>query len=176
MFGVFDATTGYNGVYTYGRKRKDHPFVLNMEYELDVDEIGAVVDVAGTTLISYRSLSGEYGVKATDPNSKAIGIYEGLDFKAPIKKPQNIVDWKFAGLFFAPLPEGCSIEFWYRVDKYGDFIQARVDDGSLSFSTAGKKQAVFLIGANGQIFEPRIIVNPSGNNTPEVYRARIFFT
>lgn len=175
MFGVFDASSGYNGVYTYGRKRKNHPFVMNMEYELEVDEIGAVIDIEGTTLISYRSLLGGFGVKATDANTKATGVYEGLDFKSPLKRPQNITNWKLAEVLFDPLPNGTAIEFWYRLDKYGSFIQARTDTGDLHFALATKKKAVFFINADAQIFEPRVVLVPWGNSTPEIHRIRIFF-
>ena len=54
LWGVFDADTDRNGVYTYGRKNKEQPFTMNLEYALEVDEIGAVANVDGTTIISYR--------------------------------------------------------------------------------------------------------------------------
>lgn len=34
LFGVYNAESGKNGVYSYGRKRKNHPFVLNLEEKL----------------------------------------------------------------------------------------------------------------------------------------------
>ncbi len=40
LFGIYD--NDYPGVYTIGRKRKNAPFVLNLDYPLDCDEIGAV--------------------------------------------------------------------------------------------------------------------------------------
>jgi hypothetical protein len=174
LFGVYNADTGYNGVYTYGRKYKNHPFVLNLEHNLEVDEIGAVIDVDGTTVMSYRDGS-DYGVKATDSSTKATGTYEGLDFKAPVKRPQNITNWKRVELFFDPLDNGSSIEFWYRVDKTGNWVQAKLVDGTTSFATAGKKKAVFFINADGQIFEPRVVTNPFGNLTPEIHRIRVYF-
>lgn len=175
LFGVYNASSGYNGVYSYGRKRKNHPFVLNLDYELDVAEIGAIANISQTLLISYRDNSGNYGVKATDSNNKATGTYEGLDFISPEKRPQNITHWKMAELQFAPLPNGSSIQFWYRVDKNGSFVQAKCDNGQTSFSTANKKKAVFLIGAEGQIFEPRVVIVPYNNYSPEVYKVKVFF-
>lgn len=174
LWGVYGATSGYNGVYSLGRKKKNQPFVLNLEYGLEVDEIGAIVNVSGTMLISYQDGT-DYGVKASDPNNKAILTYYGLDFKSPIKKPGHITNWKMAHLMFAPLPNGTSIEFWYRVDKSGNFVRARVDDGQNSFSTANKQEAVFLIGANGKIFEHKIIANPYGNQAPEIYEENVHF-
>jgi hypothetical protein len=80
-----------------------------------------------------------------------------------------------AHLIFKPLPNGTSIQFWYRVDKSGDFVQAKCDNGQSSFSTAGKQEALFLIGANGKIFEPRVKLFHYGNYTPEVYKIRTHF-
>ena len=80
-----------------------------------------------------------------------------------------------AELFFKPLDNGCSIEFWYRVDKTGEFVQAKLDDDNTNFSTANKKKAVFIIGADGQVFEYKIVINPFGNYTPEIYRTRVYF-
>lgn len=174
VWGVFSADSGYNGVYSYGRKEKNHPFVLNMEYALDVDNIGALSSTAGVTLISYQDGS-SFGVKATNAAAKATATYEGLDFKAPVKKPINITNWKSAEIFMDPLPDGASIEFWYKLNKTGSFIQAYVADGETSYDTAGGTKAVFRIGAEGEIFEPRVVLNPTGNSSPEIHRIRIYF-
>lgn len=174
LFGVFNAESGKNGIYTYGRKNKNKPFVLNLEYKMDVDEIGAIENIEGKTIASYRDGS-SFGVKAVDLSNKAIGIYEGLDFKAPVKQPADITNWKTAELFITPLPSGSSIEFWYRVNKTGEFIQAKTADGYDTFTTANAKKVLFRINAEGEIFEPKIILNPSGNYTPEIHRIRVYF-
>lgn len=175
LWGVWGADTGRGGIYTYGRRNKDQPFVLNLEYLLDVSEIGAVVNTDGTTLASYRSGS-TFGVKAVDPDTKATGTYEGLDLKSPTKKPEGLTNWKMAELLMAPLPTGCSVEFWYKLNKSGSFRQAYVADGSTAYSTAGGTRAVFRIAEDAEIFEPRIVLNPTGNYTPEIYRIRISFS
>lgn len=174
LWGVYGAIAGYNGIYSYGRRNKNHPMTLNLEYALEVDEIGAVVTVDGTTLASYRDGS-DFGVKAVDPTTKAQGIWEGLDFKAPVKKPINITKWNTVELFIDPLPSGASLEFWYKMNKTGSFIRAYVADGSTTFSTANAKKAVFRIGEECEIFQPKIIANPTGNSSPIVYRIRTTF-
>lgn len=174
LLGVYNADSGKGGVYKYGRKNRNHPLVLNLDYLLDVDEIGAVINVDGTTLISYRDGS-SFGVKAVDPDNKAQAIYEGLDFKAPVKKPINITNWKYAEVFCDPLPANCSIQFKYKIDKNGEWLLAQTADGQNSFTVEDANKAVFSIGADGQIFEPQLILNPSGNNTPEIHRLRIYF-
>lgn len=174
LMAVYGATTGKGGVYTYGRKNKNHPIVLNLEYLLDADELGAIVCVNGVTLVSYRSGS-DFGVKAVDSHIKATGTYEGLDFRAPVKKPSNITVWNTAELFMKPLPNGCSVSMYYRVNKTGDFVRAYTASGGTSYNTALGDKAVFRIGEEGEIFEPKVILTPIGNFTPEIHRIRINF-
>ena len=159
---------------TYGRKNKNHPFTLNLEHLLDADELGAITNVGGTILVSYEDDS-SYGVKAVDPDAKAEGIWEGLDFKAPVKKPASITTWKYAEIFCDPLPDGATIEFHYKMNKTGDWQQAYTGDSDTEFDTADGKKVVFRIQAEGEIFEPRIVLTPTGNSSPEVYRIRVGF-
>lgn len=175
IMGVFDADSGMGGLYTFGRKYKNQPLTLNLEYQFDADEIGAVVSFNGTTIFSYE-LDGEFGVYSVDPDTKATGIYEGIDLKAPIKKTLELTKWDTVELKMSALPAGCSVQFWYRCENNGDFIQAKTVSGEASYSTTGGKKASFRIGAEGDIFEPRVVLVPSGNNTPEIRRILIFFT
>lgn len=168
IFGVFDATEGKGGIWTYGRKKKNHPFVLNLDYPFDADEIGAVKLVGNEIIFSYR-IGSTKGVKRVDVTSKGVGIYEGLDRSAPTKLNEQITNWKTIELSMKPLPAGCSVEFWYRMNKQGSFVQATLEDQSNQYSTEGGELATFFIGASGKIYEPRIVLNPSGNLTPEVY-------
>lgn len=174
LLAVYDADTGYGGVYKYGRKNKNHPFTLNLDYLLDADELGAVVNIDGTTLVSYKDGT-DYGVKAVDDSTKATGTYIGLDLKAPSDKPVRIVNWKYAEVFCEPLPANCSIEFYYKLNKSGSFTQAKMEGGDTSFSAEDETKAVFLIGAKAEIFEPKVVLTPSGNVSPEVYNIKIYF-
>jgi hypothetical protein len=174
LWGVFDADSGKNGVYTYGRRNKEQLFTLNLEYALEVNEIGAVTTVDGVTLISYRDGS-NFGVKAVDPDNKAVGIYEGLEFRAPIKTPVDFTNWKTVEIFTNPLPSGCTIKFYYKVNKNGDWIQAYTADGGTQFATTGANKAVFRLGSQGDIYEPRLVLTPYLNTTPEVYSIKTYF-
>lgn len=182
LFAVYDADAGYGGIYSYGRKNKNHPLVMNLEYALDADELGALCNVNGTTLVSYRDGS-TFGVMAVDSSTKATGTYYGLDLKSPAKKssnevrqPKDITKWDRVEIFTSPMVSGTSIQFKYRLDKTGDWITAYMEGGVTSFTATGEKKAVFLLGDNAQIFEPQIILTPTGNTSPEVYRCRIYFT
>jgi len=174
LWAMYDTDTGYGGIYSYGRKNKNHPFTMNLDHSLDVNELGAVISVNGTVLVSYYDGDG-FGVMAVDSDTKATGTYEGLDFRSPVKKPANITPWKYAELLFEPLPAGCSIEFHYKINKTGSWIQALQADGTDEFTTENGKKAVFLIADEAEVIEPKIVLNPSSNNTPEVHRCRIYF-
>jgi len=174
LMGVFGAETGKGGIYTFGRKYKNQPFTLNLEHQFDADEIGAVCSVNGQIIFSYR-IGSTYGQMAVDPNTKATAIYEGIDLYAPIKKSAEKTQWTTAELYMKPLPSGCSVQFWYKIDKYGEFIQAKTADGQSAYSHANSKMAVFRVQEHGEIFEPRIITIPYGNTTAEIYRQKYFF-
>lgn len=174
LFAVYGATTGMNGIYSYGRKKKNAPFVLNLEYALDADELGAITVQNGTVLVSYRDGS-DFGVKAVDSTTKATGTYESLDLRAPIKIPAKITEWTTSEIFMSPLPSGCSVQMYYRMNKTGSFVQARTADGETLFDTANAKKAVFSIKAEGEIYETKLVLNPSFNVCPEIHRVRINF-
>lgn len=174
LFGVFGNGAGNIGVYGYGRKIKNGQVALNLEYPLACDEIGSVKKVGGDILISYKS-GATYGVKKVDATTKAQADYQGLDLKAPSDLPQKPVVWGLVKLILASLPASCAIECWYRVNKNGSFLQAKMEGNVAQFTTAGEQEAIFQIGAEGKIFEVELKLIPSGNNSPEVYKIEIFF-
>jgi len=174
LLAVYNADTGKGGIYTYGRKNKNHPIVLNLEYQLDADELGAVACVDGDIIVSYRDGS-SFGVKVVDSTTKAIGVYEGLDFRSPVKFPANITVWKYAEVFLTPLPNGTSVSFYYRMNKTGSFVQAYTASGGTSYNTVLGDKAVFRIGEEGEICEAKLVLTPIGNFTPEVHRIRLYF-
>jgi len=174
IWGVFDADSGKNGLYYYGRKNKEQPFTMNLEYAMDVDEIGAVVNVDGVTLASYKD-GNDFGVKAVDSTTKAEGIWESLEFRFPVKKAEQITKVSHVEIFFDELPVGCSIYFYYQKNKSGTWVQAYTAEGGQAFTSTGGKKATFRIGEEMDIYERRILMTPSGNTTPEIFRIRTYF-
>lgn len=177
LFGVFGNGAGNTGVYGYGRKKKNGSFALNLEYPFACDEIGSVKLVGSDTLISYKN-GANFGVKKVDSTTKAQADYQGLDLKAPVGLPTDPITWGMVKLITASLPTGCAIEFWYRINKNGAFVQAKTGDNALQFTAAAnpnEQEAIFLIGAEGKIFEPEVKLIPSGNNGPEVYKIIPYF-
>lgn len=174
LFGVYGNGSGNTGVYSYGRKNKNSPFVLNFEYPLTADEIYSVKKVGSDILISYKN-GGTYGVKKVDTSTKATAVYESLDLKVPPDLPARPVNWSMVKLLTAPIVSGTSISLKYKINKSGNWTTAFLPNGSSSFNNVGETEAVFLVGAEGKIFEFQLTLTPTGNTSPEVYRIEVFF-
>lgn len=174
LWGVFGADANRNGIYTYGRRNKEQPFTMNLEYALEVDEIGAVVNVDGTTIASYRDGS-SFGVKSVDSDTKATGSWESLEFRAPFKRAEEITKWNLTEVFMEPLPSGCSVEYFYKMNHDSGWTSGYTADGELTYDTTSGRKAVFRIGAQGDLFEQKLILNPSLNTTPTILRTRTYF-
>lgn len=174
LFAMYDCDTGRGGIYSYGRKNKNHPVAMNLDYQLDADELGSLTSIDGTILVSYRDGT-DFGVKAVDPTTKAEAVYEGLDIRSKNEKPDEITNWKYSEIYFEPFPDGASLEFWYKLDKTGSWIQSYMDDGTTSFTASGETRAVFFIQDKAEIFEPRLVITPTANISPEINMIKVFF-
>jgi len=176
IFGVYGSN--YCGIYSYGRTKKNRVFALNLDYILSSGkltgiEIGAVKMIGSDLLVSWKDGT-TYGVDVVDSANKANAIYEGLDFddNAPsVKKTfENIK------IVMKPLPIGCSIKAKFRINKKGDWIAAKLGDGTETFNTTNESEAIFNTGEDGEIYEVRIELYPNGNNTPEIISINNYFT
>lgn len=174
LWGVFGADSGYNGVYSYGRKNKEQLFTLNLEYALEVDEIGAVANVEGVTIISYRD-GNDFGVKAVDSTYKTQASYESLEFRPPIKKAETPTIFKYTEIFMEALPAGCSIEYFYRMNRAEGWTRGYTVNGQVSYSVTNGKKATFRIGAEGDVYEEKLLLTPSFNTSPTILRSRTYF-
>jgi hypothetical protein len=174
IWGVFGADSGRNGIYTIGRKDKEQPFSMNLEYAMDVDEIGAVVNVDGVDIASYRDGT-DFGARSVDPDNKAEGTWEGLEFRFPIKNAEQITKVSKVEVFMDQLPLGCSVYFYYKKNKSDEWVLANTANGGDAFTATNGKKATFRIGAEMDIYEPKIVLRPSGNLTPEIFRVITYF-
>lgn len=180
LFAVYGASSGI-GIYSFGRKRKNAPFVLNCEYLTGLgsnDELGALTYVGGKALVSYKFAENDgsflYGVYATDVNNKAQAYYYSLECKAPTKLPIQITNWKQVELIMSPLPEGCSVQLSYIIDR-GNTRTAYTADGLTAYSYTNSTKAVFRMNEQGERIIFIVTLNPSGNSTPEVLELRALF-
>jgi hypothetical protein len=168
-----------NGIYTYGRKDKNSPYALNLEYSLDCDYIKSVKKWAGAIFVAYRQPTGagyNNKVQVIDYENKATAVYGSLDLKVPPDLPARPAVWNMVKLLTAPIVSGTSISLKYKINKSGSWITAYLQDGTSSFDDVGETEAVFLVGAEGKIFEFQITLTPTGNTSPEIYRVEVFFT
>lgn len=193
LFGVYGNTASrQSGVYTFGRKRKNADFVLNLDYPLVCDSISAVKKVGSDILIAYKSGS-NYGVKIVDTSNKvAFATYESVDLKLP-PRFLEVPTIKSIVLDMVPLPAGCSVEVWRRVGKDEsadgtdyEGVSTGLNDGWFqcdtiesttpgAYDTEGGTEAVFNVEDKGKVLEVRIVLNCSGNDSPEILRAQAFF-
>ena len=177
MFGVSGNNSTKCGVYSYGRGKKNLPFALNLDYVpspglLTTIEIGAIQMVNGTLLVAWKNGS-SYGVDALSASVKANAIYEGLEFSAG--QPHKNKIFAHTKLTMNPLVSGCSIVLKYKVNGAANWTTAKTLAGGSSFSTALATKAVWKIDVEGEIFERRIELTPTGNSAPEIKSISSYF-
>ncbi len=193
LFGIFGNTNSINGVYangiyTVGRINKNAPIVLNLEYQLTCDEIYSV-KVIGTDILCVYKNGSNYGVKIVDTANKATGVYQSLDFVAPMgtrRYPIPLgrqVNWVKIDIQTSPLPANCGVECWYKWDKNttggtnsDGWYQANTSGSVTQFTGTGKQNASFFVGQKGRTLEVMFVLTPSGNNAPEINEYDAYFT
>ena len=173
LFGIYGNTSSRNGIWSYGRKKKNASHVLNFEYPLTCDEIGAVQKVGSDILLSYKSGS-TYKMMKVNTAAKATAYYYSLDLVPPAKA-NYLPTWGTIILSMKALPASCQVEAFYRIDKTGNFVQAKMEGSVSAFTTTGGKEAVFFAGEKGRIAELELKLTPSANTTPEIYKAEFYF-
>lgn len=174
LFGIYGNALDHNGIYSYGKNKLNQDRTLNLEYDIGVcDEIGAICKVDDDILVSYRVGTSFYS-KKVDTANKAIAYYYSLDLKAPIRFNQ-LATFGPAMIFTKPMPDGTKLELFYRLDKKGSFIQAKMEGGIKEFTTLNGTEATFLIGEKGKVVEVALKLTPTGNETPEANRLEIYF-
>lgn len=170
--GVSTNESGYGGLWTLGRLKNNTPFVLNLDYPVSgTPDIGAVFKGALGIFVSVDN-----DVFFVDAATRSNGIYTGLDLIVPNKLPNQITTWGVCEMLMKPLPAGCSVEYQYKRDKDGDYIAALTQDGQTQFDIVGATSAVFQIADEAKVFTPRVILNPSGSSTPEIFDIYQHFT
>lgn len=174
-FGVYGNGNGYTGIYTYGRKRLADSFARTLEYPLDCNEIGAVTVYNQTLIFSYKTGS-THGIKRESTTAKAVGYYYGLDLKAPDKMQKGLdepIIWEKIVLLNKNIPTGAKIECFYRANKNGSYIQARLNNDSTDFTTG--TEAIFMIDVQAVIFDFYLKYTPVGNESPETLMIQVDF-
>lgn len=177
-----------NGIYSIGRLDLNDPRALNLEYipshgKLTGTEIGGMC-ADGDDLYAAWKDGSTYGIDVIDQDNKATARYESL--KMNMSKPQIEKMYRFIKpVLEEDLPEGCSIDVYYRANRQaGDeaanadadgWILASTEDDHDAFDRTGETKGVFTIEGQGEDYEVALVLNPSGNDTPEVKSISNFF-
>lgn len=174
LFGISGSTdTSKNGVYSYGRKKKNGSFALNFEYPITCDEVGAICVVGSDILMSYKSGS-TYKSMRVDSTTKQTAEYVSLALAAPNTDILGVAVCSRIEISGKTMPTGTAIEVYYRVDKDTAWTQAKLN-GDVAQMTTGKK-GVFFIGAPvDSVIEAKAKLIPAANLTPEIKQIKIVF-
>jgi len=181
LFGMYGGT--YPGIWSYGRKNKNRPLVLNYEYRMsptttgsNVTEIGAVANINGLLLASWKTLEGtagelNYGVDCASTSQKASSIYEGLEFDGEMPHIEKY--FQNVKVSMEPLSAGCLVQCKYKIDR-GSWTDAKTGEGGIYFNKTGATDGIFVIGQRGKIIEIGLTLTSSGNYSPEILSITTF--
>lgn len=174
-FGVYGSTdVTKDGIYSYGRNKKNGDFTLNLEYPITCTEIGALEIIGGVMHVSYRVTTTYYWYKVSS-TAKQTATYESLDLVAPIKDTLTDTTWQAVELFLSALPASTSIQVKYQLEKSGTWVVAQLDGDTASLTTEGTTRVTFVMGDVGEVCEIQIILTPTANTSPEVHKVVVYF-
>ena len=174
--GIYGTTSNQNpGIYSYGRRMRNRPFALNLEYRLaasnagsTVTEIGAVWTAHGSLFASWKVVDGStitYGIDMVSSTTRASARYEGLEFNGG--SPQLKKTFQTVKLEMEPLPSSTSLSAIYKSNR-GSWRYAALASGATTYSTAESTECEFIINDNAKVIELGVELTPSGSSTPEV--------
>jgi hypothetical protein len=169
------------GVYSLGRKDKNDPLALNLEYipshgKITGTEIGSIAKDGDNLYVSWKDGT-TYGIDITDTN-KAIGVYESLEFDN--KRPESTKKFYTIKIVSKTLGTGCKIEVEYKTNRDTDWIKCSMseedDEGDRREEMeAGDMIGIFNAEAEGESYQVRVTLTPSGNTAPEIYSINNYF-
>lgn len=169
-----------NGVYSYASRNKNYPVVLNLEYtpspitianyDTKSITIGAVLGNGNNLYVSWKDGTG-YGLDNIDTANKAEAVYESLEFSGGI---DNDKLFRIIKIITEALPTGSSVKIFYKVNG-GSWTLASRQDGADLFNTAGGTKSIHSLEGQGEIFEIRIEIYPTANNSPEIKSINTYF-
>lgn len=177
-----------NGVYSIGRKNLNDPRALNLEYvpshgKLTGTEIGALWTEGTDLYVAWKDGS-TYGIDIIDHLNKATAEYESLKLNMGKAQVEKLLRHVKIGLA-ERLPDGCDVALEYRATRKSDeeaaaddadgWVPAGMSDDRDSIDTEGDTKGVFNVEGQGEEVDLRLILTPSGNETPEVNAISAFF-
>ncbi len=178
MFGVQGGTK--NGVYGYGRRDKNSPYALNLEYvpshgntDNINNKIGCVSNHQGTLVVSWFDGT-DYGVDVIDEENKAVATYESLEFDAGL--PYAAKKIHMAKVVTRPLPAGTSIGYRYKTNNSADWVEGKTQSNVSTRTITGAVKTIFNVSTEGEIYEFELVLTPNGNEAPEVISVNNYYS
>ena len=186
LFGFYNAGD-QSGIYSYGRRAKNRPQVLNHEFRLaetvtgnTLKEIGSVWVSSSAVFASYKveGSATYYGVDMVSTSTRASARYEGLEFNGG--SPHLKKHYESQKVVMEPLPSGTTVSVIYKQDRANTsesesgsqgsgWRYAKVGGGTTTaFAITDATEAEFIIDANSRVYEIGLELEPSGTSTPEV--------
>ncbi len=175
-----------NGVYSLHRRNRNYPLALNLEYtpspitlsnfsSKNID-IGAVLGRGDQVLVSWKDGT-SYGLDILDNTAKAEALYEGLMFDS--QRPEEKL-FRHIKLVTKPLPKGCSVRVKYRMNDSDTWVAAKMEDKNTNddkeiYDRENGTKAIYTIEGQGENYQVRVELYPSGNNTPEILEIHNYF-
>ena len=158
------------GVWEFGRKTEDLPFSMTLPYKISTGytdvEIGAVM-IAGSNkfLVSWKRGT-TYGMDILDTSAKyTSGYFESQKYEiANGQKPTLVKGINFTA---EPLPANTSITVQYDIDYSGSW-------SDFATVTSANQGEMLSLLARAKVFQMKITLNTSGDNSPRIKRIDIF--
>jgi len=164
------------GLYTMGRRDKNEPLALNLEYvpshgKTESVEIGAIGKDGDDMYISWKDGS-TYGIDIIDHDNKAEGIFEGLEFDN--KSPETTKLFSTIKIVSSVLSTNSEIAVKYRTNRDSSWKEAIMSDGRTNMEE-GDMIGIFNAQAHGESYQVRVEITPDGNTSPEIYSINNYF-
>lgn len=168
---LFSIYGTYPGLWSYGRRSRNRPSVLNQEYRFaqtvagnTITDLGGCISNNNTVYAGWKTAAA-YGIDLVSSTTKATALYEGLEFDGG--SPHLTKYFRDVHVTMAPLPSGTSIAVKAKADK-GSWVTLNTASGSASYSTADSTEAVFLLDVKAKTIEIGVTLTPTVNTSPEV--------
>lgn len=176
-----------NGVYSFGRFETNKPLAINLEYipshgQTEDCEIGSLLGDGDDLYIGWKrtytpeggSATIEYGIDIIDHDNKAVAVYESLELTMGNSHVDKLIK-EVKVLLAETIPTGAKVKIEVRATNTpSDWTQVEMGNGQDEI-ISGKK-GIFDIEAQGEVYEVRVTLTPTGNETPKIRSVSNFYS
>ena len=158
------------GVYTLGRKTEDLPFALTLSNPISTGftdvEIGAILSGGSNKFLVSWKRGATYGLDALDNSAKySSGYFETQKYEVMEGNKPRLV--KGIAITAEPLPANTSVVIQEDIDGSGTYA----DWGTI---TSANQHEMLSLLARAKIFQAKITLNASANNSPKIKVIQLF--